>query len=87
MISSTVRKQSVLNKENHLGKSPNRYRTFRPKTNSQKTIFFEFTNTNNKDLSLKSKNSFEKQVLKHLRRSGIFLSKNLLRNLSQMGYK
>ena len=34
-------KQSVLIKENHLGKTLNRYRIFRPKTNSQKTIFFE----------------------------------------------
>ena len=49
MIQLKCRKQSVLNKENHLGKSPNRYRIFRPKTNSQKTIFFEITNTLNRE--------------------------------------
>jgi len=35
---------------------------------------------------LKHKNSFEKQVLKHLRRSENFLSKNFYQNWSQMGY-
>jgi len=44
-------------KENNLGKTPNRYRIFRPKINSQKPIFFEITNTlkTNKDENFKPK--------------------------------